>query len=188
MKTRTTALNLVMIIVGSLATGSAFAHGGGYGHGGGWGHGGGYGHGGGWGHGGGHGHGGGWGHGGGHGHGGGYHHGNSGCSPEVKQNVVSVAERALHEAAISDDFKDAAQFKTFVNEAEKIQNTEEKLHTYFSVVGVDSRSADAVAEFIGARDHAVYRTNAEKAMGLTPGQSEILVNKLSGEILSAINK
>jgi len=117
-----------------------------------------------------------------YGRGGRYHpRGGRICSPEMKESTISTAEKVLTEAANSKEFEGASQFKDFVTKATKIEKVDEKLQAYFSVLGVNSQDADAVANFVGARDHAEYRAHAEKTLGLTPSQAEVLVGKFSKE-------
>jgi hypothetical protein len=108
------------------------------------------------------------------------------CSPEAKNNMVSVVEHTLKDAAASKEFEGAAQFQEFVQNTAALTNNDEKIHTYLSVLGVDSNDADAIMNFIGARDRAPYIISAEKKMGVSAEQADILVKNLSSTILSTL--
>ena len=136
---------------------------------------------------------------GGGGYGGGYRRGPGGgyrgggptairCSPEVKENTVTIAQQVLTEVAQSKEFETATQFQEFVQKTSELSNADEKLNAYLAIVGVDSKDADAVAQFIGARERAPYVANVEKNVGLTSSQADILVQKFSAAALAAINQ
>lgn len=110
------------------------------------------------------------------------------CSPEVKQNALSVAQQTLTEVANSKEFENATRFRDFVAASSSLANADDKFQSYLSVVGVDSRDAKSVADFIGARDKSSYISVAEQKLGLTTAQADLLVERFSEAAMSSITQ
>ena len=113
-----------------------------------------------------------------------WHHGYGRCSPEMTQNSTSLVQKTLASVAADQNFASATGFQDFVASTGQMQNATDKLHAYLGAVGVDSNNAAAVAEFIGARDHSNYVTAAEKNLGLTQAQADILVGQITTTLLN----
>ena len=106
------------------------------------------------------------------------------CSPEMTQNSTSLVQKTLSSVAADQNFASANTFQTFVASTSQLTDATAKLHAYLGAVGVDSNDAAAVAEFVGARDHSSYVTAAEKNLGLTQAQADILVGQVTTILLN----
>ena len=106
------------------------------------------------------------------------------CSPEMTQNSTSLVQKTLTDVAATPNFAAASTFQTFVTTTSNLTNANDKLHAYLGAVGVDSNDANAVAEFVGARDHSIYVTAAEKNLGLSQTQGDVLVSQITQILLN----
>lgn len=106
------------------------------------------------------------------------------CSPEMTQSSTSVVQKILSDAAASPSFDASPNFKEFVANTSSMANPADKLHAYLGAVGVDSTDANAVAQFMGARDHSTYVAAAEKNLSLTEAQADQLVQGVTAALLN----
>jgi hypothetical protein len=107
---------------------------------------------------------------------------NGNCSPEMKSNIASQVQDTLVSVSSSPDFKDANDFRSFVESTETLKEPNLKLRAYLGTVGVDSTNANSVLQFVGARDRGIYVRAAEDNLRLTPEQSQILTDRMSSTI------
>ena len=108
------------------------------------------------------------------------------CSQEYKDSSVQVTQGVLQEVAQREDFESASRFRDFVTNTSQLSESDAKLRAYFAVIGVNTSDADAVMNFIGARDHSGYAQEAQRHLGLTPAQADILVQKFNAAARAVI--
>jgi hypothetical protein len=100
---------------------------------------------------------------------------------------VNVLESTLDKVLASPKFAKADQLRETVNSISSFKKTDARIAAYAALVGVDSRSAEDMAEFIGARDLGPYVAVAQENLDLSRDQAEILVNTLSKNLLNSLN-
>lgn len=115
------------------------------------------------------------------------YYGEASCSPEVKQKNVGILESTVNGLAVTPEFANAEVFRASVADIQSQTDMEARIAAYCDLVGVDSRSANEVAEFIGARDLVPYVEVARSKLGLTQEQADVLVRSLSQNLLSGVN-
>jgi Ni/Co efflux regulator RcnB len=115
------------------------------------------------------------------------YYGEASCSPDVKQKNVGILESTVNGLAVTPEFANAEVFRSSVADIQSQTDMEARIAAYCDLVGVDSRSANEVAEFIGARDLAPYVEVARSKLGLTQEQADVLVRSLSQNLLSGVN-
>lgn len=104
------------------------------------------------------------------------------CAPEVVDGNVTATERTLAEISQSEAFADADKFNAFVKAIESEKNTEKKINSYFSLVGVET--TEDMAYFVGARDSELgeYANVLATKTDLSAEQASVVVQKLSSSL------
>ena len=110
------------------------------------------------------------------------------CSPEVKTKNLAVVEKTLNDLMSNPKFADAKLLSVTVQKIRSDKEIDSRIASYLALVGVDARSPEAAAEFVGARDFTSYELIAQKQLGLNAEQSNMLMTSLSEALLANINK
>jgi hypothetical protein len=122
------------------------------------------------------------GHGGGHtghhtGYGGGYS--TVTCAPEVLSNNLQATDQALSQLA-ANELKANSAFTATVANVAAIQSSQEKTEAYLGLVGVDASDAEAVLNFLYAREVSASAVlTVQKNLDLNAEQATLVIDKMT---------